>query len=86
MRLIPKKLSKYVVKIKKRVFKEDDSSQTCRDYPTPEFESYTECDDDYARKKIKQIAPVLNLTPIWMTDMVTSKILRSGPSTPSIKY
>ena len=88
-KLIPKKLSKYVVKIKKRVFKKDDSSKTCRDYPTPEFESYTECDDDYARKKIEQIAPGLNLTPVWMTDnldMVTSKILRSGPSTPSIKY
>ena len=61
MKLVPKKLSKYVVKIKKRVFKKDDSSQTCRDYPTPEFESYTECDDDYARKKIEQIASGLNL-------------------------
>ena len=89
VKLVPKKMSRYVVEIKKMVFVEEDSSQTCRNYPTSGFDSYTECDDDYAKRKIEQFAPGLNLTPVWMTDnldMVTSKILRSGPSTPSIKY
>ena len=69
------KLSKFVVKIKKTVFVEEDPSQTCKNYPTSEFESYTECDDKYMKKKIEEIAPGKNLTPVWMTenlDTVTS--------------
>ena len=84
--LVPKKMSRYVVEIKKRVFVEEDSSQTCRNYPTSEFDSYTECDDDYARKKIEQFAPGLNLTPVWMTDnleLVTSQILSADQRIPS---
>ena len=73
--LMPDKVSKFVVKIKKTVFVEEDPSQTCRNYPTSEFESYTECDDKYMKKKIEEIAPGKNLTPVWMTenlDTVTS--------------
>ena len=83
---VPKKWSKYVVDVKKRVFVEDDPSQKCRNYPTTEFESYTECDDQYTRKRIEQIAPGLNLTPVWMTnnfDLVTSQILSADRRTPS---
>ena len=50
-------------------------TQTCRNYPTSEFASYTECDDEYVRRRINQLAPGLNLTPVWMTDnldMVTT--------------
>ena len=75
LELMPDKVSKFVVKIKKTVFVEEDPSQTCRNYPTPEFESYTECDDKYVKKKIEEIAPGKNLTPVWMTenlDTVTS--------------
>ena len=75
LELVPDKLSKFVVKIKKTVFVEEDPSQTCRNYPTSEFESYTECDDKYMKKKIEEIAPGKNLTPVWMTenlDTVTS--------------
>ena len=75
LELMPDKVSKFVVKIKKTVFVEEDPSQTCRNYPTSEFESYTECDDKYMKKKIEEIAPGKNLTPVWMTenlDTVTS--------------
>ena len=58
----------YIVKIKENVFVEEDPSQTCRNYPTSEFSSYTECDDLYVRKRLDQIAPGLNLTPVWMAD------------------
>ena len=58
----------YIVKIKENVFVEEDPSQTCRNYPTSEFSSYTECDDLYVRKRLHQIAPGLNLTPVWMAD------------------
>ena len=75
LELVPDKVSKFVVKIKKTVFAEEDPSQTCRNYPTSEFESYTECDDKYMKKKIEEISPGKNLTPVWMTenlDTVTS--------------
>ena len=75
LELMPDKVSKFVVKIKKTVFVEKDPSQTCRNYPTSEFESYTDCDDKYVKKKIEEIAPGTNLTPVWMTenlDTVTS--------------
>ena len=65
----------YIVRIKENVFVEGDPGQTCRNYPTSEFASYTECDDQYVGRKINQLAPGLNLTPVWMTDnldMVTT--------------
>ena len=86
MTLCHNKLSKYVVNIRKRVFKEEDPRHKCRSYPTTEYESYAECDDHYTRKKIEQIAPGLNLTPVWMTNdlnFVTSQILPADQRTPS---
>ena len=83
MGLVPNKLKKYVVNIKKDVFVEEDPSQTCRNYPTSEFDSYTECDDNYARKKMEQIAP--GLTPVWMTnnlELATSQIMPADRSAP----
>ena len=92
--LVPDKMSKFVVKIKKTVFVEEDPSQTCRNYPTSEFESYTECDDKYMKEKIEEIAPGKNLTPVWMTenlDTVTSNPLpldsrAAGKSSLSLKF
>ena len=86
MKLCHNKLSKYVVNIRKRVFKEEGPRQKCRSYPTTEYESYAECDDHYTRKKIEQIAPSLNLTPVWMTNdlnFVTSQILPADQRTPN---
>ena len=86
MEFVPKKVSNYVVEIKKNVFDEKDPIQSCKNYPTTEFDSYTECDDHYTRKKIEQIAPGLNLTPVWMTnnlDLVTSQKLSADIRTPS---
>ena len=83
-----------MVNIKKTVFAEEDPSQTCRNYPTSEFESYAECDDKYMKKKIEEIAPGKNLTPVWMTenlDTVTSHPLpldrpAAGKFSVSLKY
>ena len=50
------------------IFVEEDPNQNCRNYPTSEFASYTECDDQYVRKRIDQLAPGLNLTPVWLVD------------------
>ena len=86
VKLVPKKMSRYVVEIKKMVFVEEDSSQTCRNYPTSEFDSYTECDNDYAKRKIEQFAPGLNLTPVWINDnleMFTSQNLSADQRIPS---
>ena len=60
--------SNYIVKVKKRVFVEEDPKSACRNYPNLEFSSYRECDDDYMRNRIEAVAPGLNLTPPWLTD------------------
>ena len=46
---------------------EGDPGRTCRNYPNPEFETYTECDDKFMRDQVEKVAPGLNLTPVWMT-------------------
>ena len=60
-------MPKYIVKIKKNVFVEEDPRKSCRNYPNAEFSSYAECDTQYMRDKINQAAPGLNLTPPWLT-------------------
>jgi len=59
--------TRFRVKIKKRVFIEGEPGTTCRNYPNSDFESYRECDDKYMRRKVDEVAPGLNLTPVWMT-------------------
>ena len=36
-------------------------------YPNGEFSSFAECDNQYMRDRIDQVAPGLNLTPPWLT-------------------
>ena len=75
---IPKRLSEYTVKIEKTVHVEEDTSQNNRNYPTAEFKSFTDCDDNYTRKGLQEVAPGMNLTPVWIdknTDRVTSNLL-----------
>ena len=67
-------LSKYIVKIKKNVFVEEDPRKSCRNYPNEEFSSFAECDDQYMKNRVGQVAP--NLTPPWLTkdlDTVTTE-------------
>ena len=67
-------LSKYIVKIKKNVFVEEDPRKSCRNYPNEEFSSFAECDDQYMKNRVGQVAP--NLTPAWLTkdlDKVTTE-------------
>ena len=58
----------YIVKLKKNSFVEEDPSRSCRNYPTPDFESYMDCDDRYVKERFKAFFPGLNLTPPWLTD------------------
>ena len=67
IKLDTERLLNYRVKIKKKIFVEEDPGKSCRNYPIPGFSSYTECDDEYMRKTIKDAAPGMNLTPVWLT-------------------
>ena len=81
LNIVGKKFTSYIARIKSNVFVEEDPSQTCRDYPTSEFSSYMDCDDHFMRRKIDEVAPGLNLTPVWFTDdfdMVTTEPLQSN--------
>ena len=60
------------MKIKETVLLEEGQRQTCRNYPTREFASYADCDDQYIRKRIEKIAPGMNLTPVWINESLTS--------------
>ena len=81
LNIVGKKFTNYIARIKSNVFVEEDQSQTCRVYPTSEFSSYIDCDDHFIRRKIDEVAPGLNLTPVWFTDdfdMVTTEPLQSN--------
>ena len=67
-------MSQYAVKIRKRVFVEEDPKTSCQNYPNGKFSSYAECDKKFMRDTIEEAAPGLNLTPPWLTedlDLVT---------------
>ena len=58
--------SSYIVRIKTDVFVEEDPGKRCKNYPNPDFASFKECDDQYMRDKINEVAP--GLTPPWLAD------------------
>ena len=69
-------VSSFIVKIKKNVFVEEDRTKNCRNYPNHDFDSYKDCDFQFMKNKVKEIAPGMNLMPPWLTDdlnNVTSK-------------
>ena len=62
------KYSSYIVRINKDVFVEEDPSKTCRNYPNANYASYKDCDDQFMRDKLEEVAPGLDLTPPWLAD------------------
>ena len=61
-------VSSFVVKIMKKVFVEEDRTKNCRNYPNQDFGSYKDCDFQFMKKKVKEIAPGINLMPPWLTE------------------
>ena len=57
----------YVVELRENVYVEEDASKNCRNYPTPEFASYRDCDDHFMKDFISTFDPP-DLVPIWLTD------------------
>ena len=66
------RFSSYVVRMKKTVFEAKKEIKKCRPYPNYDFESYKQCDTEYMRARIDELAPDLNLTPPWITDDLNS--------------
>ena len=60
------KIPNFRVKIKKRVHIESEPGNTCRNYPNSDFESYRECDQQFMKTRVEEIAP--GLVPLWMTE------------------
>jgi hypothetical protein len=56
----------YTLQINKNIFVEEDSSKNCRNYPNPDFASYKECDDQWMKNIMSNLAP--GLVPIWLAD------------------
>ena len=65
------RFSSYMMKIKKTVF-EAKANQNCRPYPNADFVSYKDCDSEYMRVRINDLAPDLDLIPPWITDDLNS--------------
>ena len=59
----------YMVEISQRVYVEEDPSKRCRNFPTTQFLSYTECDDSFVGGIINKEVP--GLVPIWQNDDLT---------------
>ena len=62
------KLLKYIVRLKKGVFVEEDPSKRCRNYPNSDFYSYKECDSNFLRDRIKHLTTDLHLMPPWFAE------------------
>ena len=75
--------SSYILRINTDVFVEEDPRQTCLNYPNDNFASYKDCDDQFMRDKLEEVAPGLDLTPTWLADdldNVTSQpVIHSRP-------
>lgn len=57
----------WIVDITQQVFVEEDPNNDCRVYPNQEYQSYEDCDTEFARKVLHEA-----LTPVWMTDDVSA--------------
>ena len=60
----PGYFNKYVIEISENVYVEEDPSKKCRKYPNDEYESFTDCDNQYLRNVCKKH----NISPIWLTN------------------
>jgi hypothetical protein len=56
----------YVVKIKKTVFVKEDPTKVCQNYPTSDYVSYRDCDDQWMKNGLARDAP--GLVPFWLTN------------------
>ena len=68
MKIEEDKFSIFMIKIKKNVFVEEDTSKNCSNYPNSDFASYMECDSRYMQDSVKAKFPGLDLMPPWLTD------------------
>ena len=55
--------SVFIVKLHKTVYLADDPQKQCADYPTAEFQTYNQCDENF----VKNTLPA-GLVPFWTTN------------------
>ena len=55
-----------MIDIQESVFVEDDPSRRCRVYPTKDFHSYRQCDDQFIKDYVSNLDPPI--TPVWLTN------------------
>jgi hypothetical protein len=68
---------RFVVNLKKNVFVAEDPTKNCRNYPSPDYASYRDCDDQWMKDNVARLAP--GLVPIWLTDN-TEKVAIQHPA------
>ena len=75
--LISPSILTYAVKISSFVDLEEDPGKKCVNYPTKEFESYQECDQEFLHKEIKQTYDIM---PFWASksdaEVTKSKLVK----------
>ena len=52
----------FSIEFSQNVFVEQDSSKNCKNYPNMQFESYSDCDQDFVRRSLQD---VYTLQPYW---------------------
>ena len=59
---------KVMVSLEQFLHSEEDKSKQCKNYPTENFESYKNCDEDFVYKSITK---KYNIVPFWATNNLT---------------
>jgi hypothetical protein len=62
----PYRYKVYILQITQNVFVENDKSIGCRNYPTEQFATYNDCDEEFTERYTRERSPV-GLVPFWAT-------------------
>lgn len=60
---------RFAIKIEQIIDSELDASKNCRNYPTEEYSSFSECDEKFVQLQFRKHFD--NITPFWVTDNLT---------------
>ena len=65
----------YIVKTQEINYVEEDKSKDCKNYPNPEFQSFSDCEDQLSKDFMAKQFP--NIIPVWLSDDIENVTIRA---------
>ena len=65
----------YIVKTQEINYVEEDKSKDCKNYPNPEFQSFSDCEDQLSKDFLAKQFP--NIIPVWLSDDIENVTTRA---------